>query len=82
MTKPKIDLSELSIEELERELARRRAKDAPLDMTAMELAVEMEEKVYGRLALQERLDQLEARVADHDASVASLTRVVAAPTDD
>lgn len=30
----------------------------------------------------ERLDQLEARVADHDASVASLTRVVAAPTDD
>jgi len=52
-------LKDASVEELERELARRRAKDSPVDMTAMELAVELEEKSYGQLALQERLDQLE-----------------------
>jgi len=57
MKKPRID--EATIEELERELARRRAKDSPVDMTAMELAVELEEKSYGQLALQERLNQLE-----------------------
>ncbi len=39
MKRPKIDLSEASTEDLERELARRRAKEAPFDMTAMELAV-------------------------------------------
>jgi len=34
------------------------------------------------VSIVERLDQLEARVADHHAEVASLTRVVAAPGDD
>ena len=40
----KLTIDEASIEDLERELARRRAVEAPLDMTAMELAVEEEEK--------------------------------------
>jgi hypothetical protein len=56
MTKPRID--EASIEELERELAQRRAQRASLDMTSMELEIEVEEKSYGRLALQARLDRL------------------------
>ena len=33
-------------------------------------------------SIVDRIDRLETRVADHDAAVDSLTRVVAAPTDD
>ncbi len=56
MTKRKIDLSDATTEELKRELARRLDLDTKLDMTAMELAVEDEEKSFGQLALQERID--------------------------
>jgi len=51
-------LKEFTLEELENELARRRAQSVPMDMTALETSVLDEEKQYGNKALQARLDNL------------------------